>query len=161
MSVLSLCMIWFRQGFYNLFSNKINILFFIVIFCNYIYSQKEANEFKLNNIIVNSGSIEIEKKSNKIFFNNGVYVESNDFIIEANQAIFNKINKVISVYGMPSKIQSIAKDNYFTGSADKIFFSETDKIKLVGNAIINYDDLSISSKEIIFNTRSGQVLSDN
>jgi lipopolysaccharide transport protein LptA len=110
---------------------------------------------------VNSGSIEIEKKSNKIFFNNGVYVESNDFIIEANQAIFNKTNKVISVYGMPSKIQSTAKDNYFTGSADKIFFSQTDKIQLVGNATINYDDLSISSKEIIFNTRNGQILSEN
>jgi lipopolysaccharide transport protein LptA len=143
-----------------LFLNKINILFFILIFCNYVYSQ-EVNEFKLNNIIVNSGSIEIEKKSNKIFFNNGVYVESNDFIIEANQAIFNKTNKVISVYGMPSKIQSTAKDNYFIGSADKIFFSQTDKIQLIGNATINYDDLSISSKEIIFNTRNGQVLSEN
>ena len=144
-----------------MFLNKLNILFFVVIFCNYVYSQKEVNEFELNNIIINSGSIEIEKRSNKIFFNNGVYVESNDFIIEASKAIFNKINKVISVYGMPSKIQSKAKDNYFTGSADRIFFSETDKIKLVGNATINYDDLSISSKEIIFNTRNGQVLSDN
>ena len=144
-----------------MFLNKLNILFFVVVFCNYVYSQKEVNEFELNNIIINSGSIEIEKRSNKIFFNNGVYVESNDFIIEASKAIFNKMNKVISVYGMPSKIQSKAKDNYFTGSADRIFFSETDKIKLVGNATINYDDLSISSKEIIFNTRNGQVLSDN
>ena len=144
-----------------MFLNKLNILFFVVIFCNYVYSQKEVNEFELNNIIINSGSIEIEKKSNKIFFNDGVYVESNDFIIEASQAIFNKMNKVILVYGKPSTIQSTAKDNYFTGSADRIFFSETDKIKLVGNATINYDDLSISSKEIIFNTRNGQVLSDN
>ena len=144
-----------------MFLNKLNILFFVVIFCNYVYSQKEVNEFELNNIIINSGSIEIEKRSNKIFFNNGVYVESNDFIIEASKAIFNKMNKVISVYGMPSKIQSKAKDNYFTGSADRTFFSETDKIKLVDNATINYDDLSISSKEIIFNTKNGQVLSDN
>ena len=144
-----------------MFLNKINILFFVVIFCNYVYSQKEVNEFELNNIIINSGSIEIEKKSNKIFFSDGVYVESNGFIIEASQAIFNKMNKVILVYGKPSTIQSTTKDNYFTGSADRIFFSETDKIKLVGNATINYDDLSISSKEIIFNTRNGQVLSDN
>ena len=43
----------------------------------------------------------------------------------------------------------------------KFFFSQTDKIQLVGNATINYDDLSISSKEIIFNTRNGQVLSEN
>ena len=47
------------------------------------------------------------------------------------------------------------------GTANKIIFSETDKIQLVGNATINYDDLIITSKEIIFNVRNGQVLSDN
>ena len=46
-------------------------------------------------------------------------------------------------------------------SADKIIFAETYKIQLVGNATIFYDDMSISSKEIIFNARSGEVLSDN
>ena len=45
--------------------------------------------------------------------------------------------------------------------ADKIIFAETDKIQLVGNATINYDDISISSKEIIFNARNGEVILDN
>ena len=144
-----------------MFSNKINSLFFSVILCNFLYTQTEVNEFKFNNIIINSGSIEIAKKSNKIFFNDGVYVESSEFFIEASEAIFNNINKIVSVYGKPSKIQSTAVDNYFIGTANKIIFSETDKIQLVGNATINYDDLIITSKEIIFNVRNGQVLSDN
>ena len=54
-----------------------------------------------------------------------------------------------------------AKNNFFTGSADEIIFTETDKIQLVGNATIYYDDISISSKEIIFNARNGEVLSNN
>ncbi len=125
------------------------------------YGQSEDSQFKSNNIVINSGAIELEKKSNKIFFNNGVFIKSGEFTIEAREAIFNKINKIISVYGEPSKISSTAKNNFFTGSADEIIFTETDKIQLVGNATIYYDDISISSNEIIFNARNGEVLSNN
>ena len=125
------------------------------------YGELIDNQFKSNNIIINSGAIEVEKKSNKIFFNDGVFIKSDEFTIEAREAIFNKINKIISVYGEPSKISSTAKNNFFTGRADKIIFTETDKIQLAGNATIYFDDISISSKEIIFNARNGKVLSNN
>ena len=125
------------------------------------YGELIDNQFKSNNIIINSGAIEVEKKSNKIFFNDGVLIKSDEFTIEAREAIFNKINKIISVYGEPSKISSTAKNNFFTGRADKIIFTETDKIQLAGNATIYFDDISISSKEIIFNARNGEVLSNN
>ena len=125
------------------------------------YGQSKDNQFKSNNIVINSGAIEVEKKSNKIFFNDGVFIKSGEFTIEAHEAIFNKINKIISVYGEPSKISSTAKNNFFTGSADEIIFTETDKIQLVGNATIYYDNINISSKEIIFNTINGEVLSNN
>ena len=65
------------------------------------------------------------------------------------------------MYGEPSKISSTAKNNFFTGSADEIIFTDTDKIQLVGNATFNYDDMSIFSKEIIFNAKNGEVLSNN
>ena len=125
------------------------------------YGQSKDNQFKSNNIVINSGAIEVEKKSNKIFFNNGVFIKSGEFTIEAREAIFNKINKIISVYGEPSKISSTAKNNFFTGSADEIIFTETDKIQLVGNATFNYDGMSILSEEIIFNAKNGEVLSNN
>ena len=129
--------------------------------CHFAYGQSNDNQFKSNNIVINSGVIQVEKKSNKIFFNGGVFIKSGEFTIEAREAIFNKINKIISVYGEPSKISSTAKNNFFTGSADEIIFTETDKIQLLGNATIYYDDISISSKEIILNARNGEVLSNN
>ena len=141
-------------------SNKLS-LFSLLILCHLAYGELNDNQFKSNNIIINSGAIEVEKKSNKIFFNDGVFIKSDEFTIEAREAIFNKINKIISVYGEPSKISSTAKNNFFTGRADKIIFTETDKIQLAGNATIYFDDISISSKEIIFNARNGEVLSNN
>ena len=141
--------------------NKVSLLSLLIL-CHLAYGQSKDNQFKSNNnIVINSGSIEVEKKSNKIFFNDGVFIKSGEFTIEAREAIFNKINKIISVYGEPSKISSTAKNNFFTGSADEIIFTETDKIQLVGNATIYYDDISISSKEIILNARNGEVLSNN
>lgn len=137
------------------------VLISALILCNLAYGQSKDNQFKSNNIVINSGAIEVEKKSNKIFFNDGVFIKSGEFTIEAREAIFNKINKIISVYGEPSKITSTAKNNFFTGSADEIIFTETDKIQLVGNATIYYDNINISSKEIIFNTINGEVLSNN
>jgi len=137
------------------------VLISALILCNLAYGQSKDNQFKSNNIVINSGAIEVEKKSNIIFFNDGVFIKSGEFTIEAREAIFNKINKIISVYGEPSKITSTAKNNFFTGSADEIIFTETDKIQLVGNATIYYDNINISSKEIIFNTINGEVLSNN
>ena len=141
--------------------NKVTLISLLIL-CHLAYGQSKDNQFKSNNnIVINSGAIEVEKKSNKIFFNDGVFIKSGELTIEAREAIFNKINKIISVYGEPSKISSTAKNNFFTGSADKIIFTETDKIQLVGNATIYYDDISISSKEIILNARNGEVLSNN
>ena len=153
-------MIWFKQGFYNLQFNKVSLLS-LIIFCHFASGESHDNQFKSNNIFIKSGAIEVERKSNKIFFNDGVHIKSGEFTIEAREAIFNKKNKIISVYGEPTKISSTAKNNFFTGKADKIIFAETDKIQLVGNATINYDDISISSKEIIFNAKNGEVILDN
>ena len=107
--------------------NKVSLLSLLVL-CHLAYGQSKDNQFKSNNIVINSGAIEVEKKSNKIFFNDGVFIKSGEFAIEAREAVFNKINKIISVYGEPSKISSTAKNNFFTGSADEIIFTETDKI---------------------------------
>ena len=140
--------------------NKVSLLSLLIL-CNFANGQLQDNQFKSNNIFIKSGAIEVEKRSNKIFFNDGVHIKSGEFTIEAREAIFNTINKIISVYGEPSKISSKSKNNFFTGSADKIIFVETDKIQLVGNATINFDDISISSKEIIFNAKNGEVILDN
>lgn len=140
--------------------NKLRLLSLFTL-CNFAFSQIQDNQFNSNNIVIKSETIEVERNSNTIFFNGGIHITSGEFTIEAREAVFNKINRIISVYGEPSKISSTAKNNFFTGSADKIIFSETDTIQLIGNATIYYDEINISSKEIILNAKNGEVLSGN
>lgn len=140
--------------------NKLRLLSLFTL-CNFAFSQIQDNQFNSNNIVIKSETIEVERNSNTIFFNGGIHITSGEFTIEAREAVFNKINRIISVYGEPSKISSTAKNNFFTGSADKIIFSETDTIQLIGNATIYYDEVNISSKEIILNAKNGEVLSGN
>jgi lipopolysaccharide transport protein LptA len=140
--------------------NKLRLLSLFTL-CNFAFSQIQDNQFNSNNIVIKSEAIEVERNSNTIFFNGGIHIKSGEFTIEAREAVFNKINRIISVYGEPSKISSTAKNNFFTGSADKIIFSETDTIQLIGNATIYYDEINISSKEIILNAKNGEVLSGN
>jgi hypothetical protein len=40
--------------------------------CHLAYGQSNDNQFKSNNIVINSGAIEVEKKSNKIFYKDPV-----------------------------------------------------------------------------------------
>ena len=61
--------------------NKISLLS-ILILCHLAYGQSKDNQFKSNNIVINSGAIEVEKKSNKIFFTDGVLNESDEFTFE-------------------------------------------------------------------------------
>ena len=96
------------------------------------------SEFTTNTLTINSLSIEIRRNENKIIFNGGVFIKSKDFEINADNAVFNNKNKMVSVIGAPSRINSTYEDNIFIGSADKIVFSETNEVQLIGNAQMNY-----------------------
>ena len=74
--------------------NKVTLISLLIL-CHLAYGQSKDNQFESNNIVINSGAIEVEKKSNKIFFNDGVFIKSGEFTIEAHEAIFNKINKML------------------------------------------------------------------
>ena len=113
------------------------------------------------NIVINSGIVSIEKNRNKVFFKNGVSIEADEFKIEADKATYNNVTKITSIYGNPATIKSKVENNTYYGSADLITFSETNKVKLIGNAFIKFDDVNVSSKEIIFNAKDGRIVSDN
>ena len=107
-------------------------------------------EFTTNTLTINSLSIEIRRNENEIIFNGGVFIKSKDFEINADNAIYNNKNKIVSVSGAPSRINSTYEDNIFIVSADRIVFSETNDIQLLGNAQMNYDNIDNSSNEISF-----------
>ena len=119
------------------------------------------SEFTTNTLTINSSSIEVKKNYDEIIFNGNVLIKSKDFIINADNAIYNNIKKIVSVNGAPSRINSTYEDNIFIGSADKIVFSETNEIKLIGNAQMNYENIDITSNEISFSLQDRKITTNN
>ena len=118
-------------------------------------------EFTTNTLTINSLSIEIRKNENEIIFDGDVFIKSKDFEINADNAVYNNKNKIVSVSGAPSRINSTYEDNIFIGSADKIVFSETNEVQLIGNAQMNYENIDISSNEISFSLQDGKITTNN
>ena len=118
-------------------------------------------EFTTNTLTINSLSIEVRKNENEIIFDGDVFIKSKDFEINADNAIYNNKNKIVSVSGAPSRINSTYEDNIFIGSADRIVFSETNEIQLIGNAQMNYENIDISSNEISFSLQDGKITTNN
>ncbi|MDC3351239.1 LptA/OstA family protein [Gammaproteobacteria bacterium] len=118
-------------------------------------------EFTTNTLTIHSLSIEIRKNENEIIFDGDVIIKSKDFEINADNAIYNNKNKIVSVSGAPSRINSTYEENIFIGSADKIVFSETNEVQLIGNAQMNYENIDISSNEISFSLQDGKITTNN
>ena len=118
-------------------------------------------EFTTNTLTINSLSIEVRKNENEIIFDGDVFIKSKNFEINADNAVFNNKNKIVSVSGAPSRINSTYEDNIFIGSADKIVFSETNEVQLIGNAQMNYENIDISSNEISFSLQDGKITTNN
>jgi lipopolysaccharide transport protein LptA len=118
-------------------------------------------ELSTDKLTINSSTIEIISDKNEILFDGNVFIKSRDFVINADKATFNNVNKIISVNGAPSRIDSVYEDNIFKGSADKIVFSEANEFQLIGNAQMNYENIDITSNEITFSLKDGKITTSN
>ena len=110
-------------------------------------------------IHIKSDTVEFLKEINQISFLNNVEIISNFVSISAKSAIYDDLSKVISIKGMPTSIESNNGDTLFSGTAEKILFFNDEKVHLVGNASMKYENISISSNIIIFNPRTGKISS--
>ena len=91
---------------------------------------------------------------------NNVEINSDFVNIKAESAVYDDIKDVISILGKPSIIKSSKKDTSFNGKAEIIMFFDDEKIHLIGNASMKYENISISSNIIIFNPRTGKISSE-
>jgi lipopolysaccharide transport protein LptA len=132
----------------------------IISFLCFIATNINA-EFSSDTLTINSSTIEVVKDKSMIVFNGNVFIKSKDFVINADEAIYDNLNKIISVNGAPSRINSAYEDNMFKGSADKIVFSEANEVQLIGNAQMNYENIDISSNEISFSLKDGKITTGN
>jgi hypothetical protein len=81
--------------------------------------------------------------------------------ISANSGIYDQKKEVIAISGEPSSIKSNKENNSFNGEAKTILFFSDEKVHLVGDASIRFDNISINSNLIIFNPKTGKITSDN
>ena len=136
--------------------NKTLISFIVSLAC---ISTLSANTF-LDNLIINSDTVEVKKNSSQIVFLNDVQIETKFLSIKADIALYDNIKKIMTLKGNPSLIQSTSGEQNFNGDAEEIVFYSNSKIHLLGNASMDYDNIKISSSSIIFNPQNGIVSSD-
>ena len=132
-------------------------LFFVfLIFFSFSVFSKDLNE----HVKIKSDSIEFYKESNQINFKHNVEIKSDFISIEASSAIYDNSENSISLTGMPTTIISNKDNNDFSGTANKIIFYTNEKVHLIGNAKMIYENLTISSELIIFNPMTGNFSSE-
>ena len=136
--------------------NKYLIIIPFFLFILDLNSKSLASEVKIE-----SDKVEFLNDSKNISFFSNVNINSSYVEISANSAIYDQKKEVISVSGDPSSIKSNKENNFFNGEAETILFFSDEKVHLVGNALIKFDNISINSNLIIFNPKTGKITSDN
>lgn len=134
----------------------IKLFFVFLIFFSFSIFSKDLNE----HVKIKSDSIEFYKEYNQINFKHNVEIKSDFISIEASSAIYDNIENSISLTGMPTTIISNKDNNDFSGTANKIIFYTNEKVHLIGNAKMIYENLTISSDLIIFNPMTGKFSSE-
>ena len=130
--------------------------FVLLVFFSFSIFSKDLNE----HVKIKSDSIEFYKESNQINFKHNVEIKSEFISIEASSAIYDNSENSISLTGMPTTITSNKDNNDFSGKANKIIFYTNEKVHLIGNAKMIYENLTISSELIIFNPMTGNFSSE-
>ena len=136
--------------------NKYLIIIPFFLFILDLNSKSLASEVKIE-----SDKVEFLNDSKNISFLSNVNINSSYVEISASSAIYDDKKEVISISGDPSSIKSNKESNFFNGEAETILFFSDEKVHLVGNASIKFDNISISSNLIIFNPKTGKITSDN
>ena len=136
--------------------NKYLIIIPFFLFILDLNSKSLASEVKIE-----SDKVEFLNDSKNISFLSNVNINSSYVEISASSAIYDDKKEVISISGDPSSIKSNKENNFFNGEAETILFFSDEKVHLVGNALIKFDNISINSNLIIFNPKTGKITSDN
>ena len=112
-----------------------------------------------DDLVINSDKVNIADNSNVIFSEN-ISIDSGVVLITANKAIYDNDTKIIEITGNPSSLKSLDSKKDFYGSASKIVFYNNEKVHLIGNAKMIYENMTISSEKIIFSPSSGFIESN-
>ena len=133
----------------------------LIIISFFLFTLDLSSKNLINNVKIESDKVEFINNLKNVSFFSNVNINSSYVEISANSAIFDQKKEVISISGDHSSIKSKKENNFFNGEAETILFFSDEKVHLVGNASIKFDNISISSNLIIFNPKTGKITSDN
>ena len=122
-----------------------NALLIICLSANLI---ADENYF-YDNIIINSDVVEASRT--KILFKGNVRITSNEMNIEGNQATFLTEESALIISGTPTNIKIFENDKVFTGSANRIEFTDSENLNLIGDVSIESENRTINGDQIKIN----------
>ena len=122
-----------------------NVLLIIFLSANLI---ADKNYF-YDNIIINSDVVEASRT--KILFKGNVRITSNEMNIEGNQATFLTEESALIILGTPTNIKIFENDKVFTGSANRIEFTDSENLNLIGDVSIESENRTINGDQIKIN----------
>ena len=134
---------------------------YLIIISFFLFTLDVSSKNLINQIKIESDKVEFIKNLRNVSFFSNVNINSSYVEISANSAVFDQKEEVISISGNPSSIKSNKEKTFFNGEAETILFFSDEKVHLVGNALIKFDNISINSNLIIFNPKTGKITSDN
>ena len=112
-----------------------------------------------DDLVINSDKVNIAN-NDKVIFSENISIDSGIVLINADMAIYDNDTKIIEITGNPSSLKSLDNKKDFFGSASKIVFYNNEKVHLVGNAKMKYENMTISSEKIIFSPSTGYIESN-
>lgn len=112
-----------------------------------------------DDLVINSDKVNIAN-NDKVIFSENISIDSGIVLINADMAIYDNDTKIIEITGNPSSLKSLDNKKDFFGSASKIVFYNNEKVHLVGNAKMKYENMTISSEKIIFSPTTGFIESN-
>ena len=126
------------------------IKFFNALLIIFLSANLIADEnYFYDNIIINSDVVEASRT--KILFKGNVRITSNEMNIEGNQATFLTEESALIILGAPTNIKIFENDKVFTGSANRIEFTDSENLNLIGDVSIESENRTINGDQIKIN----------
>ncbi|MEC8000165.1 MAG: LptA/OstA family protein [Pseudomonadota bacterium] len=126
------------------------IKFFNALLIIFLSANLIADEnYFYDNIIINSDVVEASRT--KILFKGNVRITSNEMNIEGNQATFLTEESALIILGTPTNIKIFENDKVFTGSANRIEFTDSENLNLIGDVSIESENRTINGDQIKIN----------
>ena len=122
-----------------------NVLLIIFLSANLIAGEN----YFYDNIIINSDVVEASRT--KILFKGNVRITSNEMNIEGSQATFLTEESALIILGTPTNIKIFENDKVFTGSANRIEFTDSENLNLIGDVSIESENRTINGDQIKIN----------